>query len=663
MKNLAWRAVAVCGLLAGLAALWPQPVPAVPVVPSASSAPFVPAPAPAPDTVALGLIVGFRSPPEQPAGLAAQAAGREPTAQAAWEHQAQRGRERLKQVATEAGLPVQGVGEAGNAHWLRFDRPLRGQALQDALRRARLHPDVAWVEPNVLLKRLQTTPNDPGFAQQWHLQTPALGGVSAINLPPAWALSTGSAGITVAVLDTGILPHPDLAGRVWPGYDFVSEVAYANDGDGRDPDPSDAGDWVSASGNDPAVQQMVKSGTCAVADSSWHGTFIAGQIAAVTHNGLGIAGINWANKVLPVRVAGKCGALLSDMLDGMRWAAGLPVAGVPANPNPARVINLSFGGDVPCASNALYQSAIDDVTAQGALVVVAGGNSASALMRPADCQRVLSVGAVRQDGLKTDYSSFGPSLGLMAPGGSSSEGAPLYSTRNTGRTSAVPAQDHYDHLQGSSFAAPLAAGVASLMLSLNPALSPAQLVDRLRAGVRPWSSVPQIPTYPTCSNARRSQQECNCTTDTCGPGLLDADRAVRLALGPAVVIAAPGTVAPGARVALDGRQSVAIPDATLASFAWQQLEGPPVPIGSATDALASVTLAPGPATYVFELTVTDSMGRSGRDHVSVRAAAPPGGGGGASGWLWGLALWWWAMATVTATARAARHSPYKDRSA
>jgi serine protease len=256
--------------------------------------------------------------------------------------------------------------------------------------------------------------------------------------------------------------------------------------------------------------------------------------------------------------------------------------------------------------------------------------------------------------LKTDYSSYGPKLGLMAPGGSVNERIELYSTINSGLTSAVPAENAYGYLQGTSFSAPLAAGVASLMLSLNPALSPAQLVDRMRAGVRPWSSIARVPIYPLCSSLRVTQSVCNCTTDTCGPGLLDADRAVRLALGPAVVIVPIGTVVPGASVALDGRQSVALPDASIVSFAWQQLEGPSVPIGSANTALASVALASDPATYVFQLTVTDSLGRTGTDRVQVVAAVPvASGGGGAIGWPWGLALWAWVLATAGAVRRRA----------
>ena len=638
MKNICRCAFTVL-LLAGASVAWPshaQPVHTL-------------------ETAARGLIVGFRPSPEDTANLESlQAAGRtKPVlAQALWEQKTQRGRERLKRVAREAGLPSYSVGEAGNAQLLQFERPLRGQALQDVVRRARLHPDVAWVEPNVLLKRLQSTPNDPGYVQQWHLHKPTVASISAINMPAAWALTTGNAGVTAAVLDTGILPHPDLAGRTWAGYDFVSEVAFAGDGNGRDADPTDPGDWVARSDNDPAIQQLVDTELCDVTTSSWHGTFIAGQLAATSNNNQGIAGVNWANKVLPVRVSGKCGALLSDLLDAMRWAAGLPVAGVPVNPNPARIINLSFGGDVPCASSVPYQEAIDDVTALGALVVVAAGNNGGSLMRPADCQRVLSVGAVRQDGLKTDYSNYGPQLGLMAPGGSVGEGVLLYSTRNSGATTSVLAQNHYSYLQGTSFAAPLAAGVATLMLSVNPALSPAQLVDRMRVGVRPWSSVSTVQGYPTCSSDSPLQSVCHCTTQTCGPGLLDADLALRQALGPAVVIAPVAAVVPGTTLRLDGRQSVSVPGTTITRYVWQQLEGPTVPITSSNAALASATLASAQASYVFQLTVTDSEGRTGSERVSVVAVTPVvSGGGGASGGFWTLALWVWVLATGWAVRR------------
>ena len=268
------------------------------------------------------------------------------------------------------------------------------ELLRDAVRRIRLHPDVAWVEPDVLVPRLQAmpvVPNDTLFSSQWHLQAPHTDRVAGMNLPAAWARITG-APIVVAVADSGVrLDHPDLAGRLLPGRDLVSELDIANDGNGRDDDPSDPGDWVSVTDLDKPV-----FAGCSTSHSSWHGTFIAGQIAAATNNSSGVAGLSWGAQVLPVRVSGKCGARLSDLLDGVRWAAGLPVDGQPLNPHPARIINLSFGGDAQCSP--AYQETIDAATAAGALVVVAAGNGGGALKRPADCQRVLAVASVQRDG-------------------------------------------------------------------------------------------------------------------------------------------------------------------------------------------------------------------------------------------------------------------------
>ena len=268
-------------------------------------------------------------------------------------------------------------------------------------------------EPNTRERRQGTAngpPRDPyygGAAGQWWLQAVQGSDASAIEgrlrgVPGylgGWtAGTTGSAAAVVAVLDTGITAHPELAGRMLPGYDFVSDwdpVArrgYANDGDGRDADPTDPGDWVSAADRsaDPA-----RYSSCVVENSSWHGTVIAGMVAALTDNGVGGAAMNWNGRVLPVRVAGKCGADLADIVDGMRWAAGLPAcatsdgagnctAFVAPNPNPARVINISFGGSAACG--AAYQQAIDDVRAApggGAVVVAAAGN---------ECERTDAAG-------------------------------------------------------------------------------------------------------------------------------------------------------------------------------------------------------------------------------------------------------------------------------
>lgn len=181
-------------------------------------------------------------------------------------------------------------------------------------------------------------PNDPQYTNQWHYK-----GTYGIDAPAAWDIITGSTDIVVAVIDTGICNHADLAGRYLPGYDFVSDVLVANDGGGRDGDASDPGDWITA-----AEDGSGYFAGCGASDSSWHGTHVAGTIGAASNNNFGVAGINWVSKILPVRVLGKCGGNTSDIIDGMRWAAGLTVAGVPANPYPAKVLNMSLGGSGAC---------------------------------------------------------------------------------------------------------------------------------------------------------------------------------------------------------------------------------------------------------------------------------------------------------------------------
>jgi serine protease len=486
-----------------------------------------------------------------------------------------------------------------------------------------------------------------------------------MNLPNAWSLTTGNVvpSVVVAVVDGGVRrDHPELAAlgvRLLNGYDLVSEVAVANDGGGgRDADASDPGDWVTQVESNDAQSlfyQCTWDGVSAPPypkqDSSWHGTFITGQIAAATDNAQGVAGINWGARILPVRVAGKCGALVSDLLDGVRWAAGLPVAGVPINSTPARVINLSFGGDAPCS--AAYQDTINAATDAGALVVVAAGNNGGALKRPADCQRVMTVAAVRKDGAKADYSSFGPQVALSAPGGSDEAGNAnlLYSTDNAGLT--TPGAHTLGYKQGTSFAVPQAVGVASLMLAVNDALTPSALIDRMKAGARAHVTV----AFGQCTLP--TSAVCNCTTTTCGTGLLDAAASVQLATGPAAVIAPIGTVTPGTTISLNGSASVAL-TGSIVGHQWTQVSGPAVAISNAQSAVAGVSLPTVQATYVFKLTVTDDFtptARSGSDTVTVVAAYPAtsgGGGGGSTSVFWGIALWAWVLAVCWQQRRARR---------
>jgi serine protease len=595
-------------------------------------------PARAGDPLAFGLIVGYRAGADE---LSAEHTERGPWAdrrqreQAAWKRATQRSREKTQAVAKSVGLPVRSVGEAGRAALMRLDKPLRGHALDDAMRRLRLHPDVAWVEPDVIERR-RSEPTETDYTNlQWHLRVPGAGEQSAMNMPPAWQINTGS-NVVVAVVDNGVrFSHPDLVGKLLSGHDFVSELSVANDSDGRDADPSDPGDWVSAGDLGTTIFDA-----CDVADSSWHGTFIAGQIGAVWNNGIGIAGINRLARILPVRVAGKCGALLSDLLDGVRWAAGLPVDGAPSNPTPARVINLSFGGSTAC--NAAYQSMVDDVTNQGALLVVAAGNNEGPLTRPADCDGVMAVAAVRRDGAKADYSSFGPRVALSAPGGSSESGDAnmIYATDNDGLT--TPGADGYGYKQGTSFSAPQAAGVASLMLSVNNQLRPADLIYRMTEAARRRGHVPSA--LPDCGPAGAGP--CRCTATTCGAGLLDAGVSLQLASGPAAIIKRIGTVQPGARITLDGGASFALGMATIVSHEWTRESGPAVAIGGDTSAVANLQLPDLEARWVFRLTVTDSDGEKGSDTVTVVTVRPTtsGGGGGALGWAWGAGLWAWVVA-------------------
>lgn len=342
-------------------------------------------------------------------------------------------------------------------------------------------------------------PNDPRFAEQWHYgYTP--GTAEGLNLPQAWNITTGSASVVVAVIDTGILNHADLAGRTVPGYDFIDDLFVANDGNGRDNNPADPGDWITA--NECGFQHSAQP-------SSWHGTHVAGTIGAATNNGVGVAGVNWNAKILPVRVLGKCGGYTSDIVDGVRWAAGLSVAGVPANANPAKVLNLSLGGQGSCSS--AEQSAYAAVTAAGATVVVAAGNdnANAANYSPASCNNVITVASTNRTGSRAYYSNYGSVVEVSAPGGDTASGATngVLSTLDGGTT--TPANDNaYAYYQGTSMAAPHVAGLASLIVGENPTYTPAQVLSVLQSSARP---------FPAGSS---------CNTSICGSGIVDAYQAL-----------------------------------------------------------------------------------------------------------------------------------------
>ena len=500
-----------------------------------------------------GLIVKLRDAPAQRdalvLGLAPQAALPFESPQARLQAQNAVRAERLRQVLAVAGLAQARLRPVGRAaQLLDFGHPLAAVDAQRMAEQLRQRPEVEWVVTNDREQR-QQVPNDPYFAAtassagQWWLR--AAGGSSANaladrlrgvpGLQSAWALGgNGNGNAVVAVLDTGITAHPELGAQVLPGYDFVSDLAIANDGDGRDADPSDPGDGVSQADKDanPAL-----FGACDVQRSTWHGTVIAGIVGAGTDNGMGVAGINWGARVLPVRVAGKCGAEVADIVDAMRWAAGLDVQGVPLNRHPARIVNISFGGSAAC--NEAYQEAIDDLAAVGTVVVAAAGNGHGNVKRPASCARVIGVAALNRDGFKANYSNFGPAVVVATVGGDPAfEGVwgallgddGLLTLDNLGLQ--APQSASYGHHFGTSFAAPVVAGVLSLMLSTNPALSVAQLIDGVRRSARP-----HVVSSMMGACSAQNPGRCTCTTNTCGAGILDAPQALRYALDPAAYVA------------------------------------------------------------------------------------------------------------------------------
>lgn len=436
----------------------------------------------------------------------------------------------------------------GMQGWYRFqlgDRDARAAA--QALRR-----DTRVVA--VLDDRRETlaiSPNDTLYAgEQWWLGVPGEGSLALADLPTAWNRSTGrSTSVSspvVAVLDSGYTNHPELDSRwIGTGYDFVSSAAYANDGDGRDADARDPGDRLTTleiQGN-----RELWDGCEPRERSSWHGTLMAGQIGALTDNAAGVAGIHWDARLLPVRVAGKCGASVADLVDGMRWAAGLPVSGAPLNTQPARIIVIGVAGFESCDTNhpdanvrgaaQLYVDALAEVRARGALVVAAAGNQRGAVGRPASCPGAFAVTSLNRQGFKAIYANYGPQIALATTGGDAANGrdcdaeladAGIVSTFNLGTGS--EGNFGYAAASGTSFAVPAVGGVAALMWSINPSLTVAQVEEGLRRSARPHVRVPLLQACDPTSGNKAGR--CQCDDTKCGAGILDAPGALAFADNP-----------------------------------------------------------------------------------------------------------------------------------
>jgi serine protease len=472
-------------------------------------------------------------------------------------------------------------------HLFELEAPGNGRSIGALRALLERFPEVASVEEDRLLQA-HFSPDDPLYTGQWHYQE-ATGG---INLPPAWEQHNGSQ-VVVAVLDTGITFHTDLVGNLLPGYDFIRDTQVANDGDGRDGDASDPGDWL-------ARWECGRRNPPRDLASSWHGTHTAGTVAAVSNNGLGVAGVAFGARVLPVRVLGKCGGYTSDIADGIVWASGGTVSGVAVNGNPAQVISMSLGGGGGCGST--LQGAVNMARANGATVIASAGNSnANASgFSPANCAGVITVAANDREGNRAFYSNYG-AVDVTAPGGETGniQADGVSSTLNDGTTS--PGNESYAFYQGTSMAAPHVAGVAALLYAAKPTITPDEVAAVLETTARPLPG--------SCSGG-------------CGAGIVDAGAALDLVAG--------GT--PGNRLPVAGFSYAATllsvhftdtsrdDDGVIVSWHWDFGNG-----ATATSQHPQITF-PASGSYTVRLTVIDDLG--GQDSTSQLVEVADGLGGG-----------------------------------
>ena len=606
---------------------------------------------------------------------------------------------RMQALAATAGVGMKSVrAMAGDSTLLALDTPLPLSEARAVAARLTRDSLVEYAEPDIMFKRL-ATPNDTRFNDfQWNLFAPsstytgALAGggtksapaAGGANLPLAWDVTTGHSSAVLAIVDTGIVNHQDLNGagiapfsetyvpngRFLAGYDFISETTgasgglpanfVANDGNGRDADPSDPGDWITA-----AEKSLYPSSSCVDggesppftdSKSSWHGSHMSGVAAAMANNASGIAGVAWNIRILPVRALGKCGGSLSDIAEGIRWAAGLAVPNVPVNTTPAQVINLSLGGGAICPAS--LQSAVDAAIAAGAVVAAATGNDgAASLSAPANCNGVIAVTAHTINGENADYANIGaagtgPQPTISSPGGGRptqgglGSGGPtddpnwfgffIWSTVLFGNTSPSSGDNQnpprvgpaYAGFTGTSAATPQVAAVAALIKSMIPSASPATIRNFIVTTVRPHPGLCGTP--PPAGFGGQ-----------CGAGLLDANAAVRAAalMAPLVVFAQPQNTS-----GFEGQTATFSVDATGAGPIAYQWRRNGTPISGATSSsytTPALTIAADNGT-TYSVVITNPLGivTSSAATLAVSAAPPPppagappptggGGGGGA----------------------------------
>lgn len=629
--------------------------------------------------------------------------------------------QRTERLRANTGADVQvGHNLYGNTDVLRLPRALTRFQMGPVLAQIEADPGVEYAEPDawrfIEQATLDAAPNDPHFVAgsdangewlgQWYLQPSSTTAPAAIDATTAWKTTTGSASIIVAVIDTGIITtHPDLAAKLLPGYDFVScdqgndttgdtndcsatgsaaTYLIANDGNGWDDDPSDPGDAITAF--DITQTTFINDGCTTVQPSSWHGTKVAGIIGAVTNNGIGIAGVAPATMLLPVRAIGVCSGRVSDIAAAITWASGGTVSNIPANPNPANIINLSLGAPQPCSIT--EQDAVSAAIALNVVVIAAAGNEGGPVDAPANCPNVISVAGLRQTGTKVGYSNLSNAAGTSTsmststsasttiPAASISIAAPagncvntlateecLYSiesTSNAGATAplaegtdgfytyalldpeylATGGSTENEASVGTSFAAPMASGVAALMLAAAPTLNPQEVLERMQSSAVTFptssstsSTLCTLAATTTDSNGNftdTSQDlECVCSTATCGAGMLNASAAVTAASGIFCAITVSSTTGSiGQKISLNGSTSTPATGDTIVSYQWSTIPSTSDQIINPNSAVATLVV-PSFRSIQVKLTITDSGGHTASATATIASAF--GGGSGAFG--------------------------------
>jgi len=406
----------------------------------------------------------------------------------------------------------------GQSQVLQLPKGLSGAALQAYLKKLEASGQFESVEADVWMFPMGVTqPTDSLWSSLWGLQPVVPANNYGADFIGAWEYVNGQ-GVVVGVIDTGAVPHPDL-GQLSPvsgnyassGYSFISDCYRAGSCDwttgSRTVAPIasglDQGDWCTSA--DVSNQICQRTGS-----SSFHGSHVAGTIAALGYNGAGVIGGAYNARILPVRVLGKGGGSSIDITDGIRWAAGIHPT-IP-NPNPAKVINMSLGGSSSTCPS-FYQSAINDAVAAGVTIVVAAGNENRDAQQstPANCANVITVGATGKAGEKASYSNFGSKVTLAAPGGNGSTRITSTVNKSLDRVDLSANGAGYVGMNGTSMATPHVAAAVALMLSANPKLKFNDIVSLLK------QSATAFPSGSTC------------TTSNCGAGILNAAAAVRLA--------------------------------------------------------------------------------------------------------------------------------------